>query len=188
VWIFIIFWPSKIHTSPTGVVYLPFLSSVPPLLWPTSSRAATCHTSFPLSQDELAASTLSSDNALSRRRPSRAKTEALNPHHHLRVPSLVRSTPTLHCYKKIISILATLLTPQLHLYFVSSLVRAPHNRSSTRLHHSLSLLSYAHHPSAQWHPQWATSQLSFAFRITYWHVNSHKKIFWNTAASRGVIN
>jgi hypothetical protein len=49
--------------------------------------AAPYHTSFPFSQDELVASASSSDNASSRRLPSRAETEALNPHHRHRLPT-----------------------------------------------------------------------------------------------------
>jgi hypothetical protein len=59
----------------------------------------------------------------------RAETKTLNLHHHHRPPYLDRSTPTLHCYRKIISILITLPTTQPCLYFVSFLgqyiIRAP---------------------------------------------------------------
>jgi hypothetical protein len=113
---------------------------------------APCHASFSLSQDGLAVSASSSGNALSRL-PSRVETEALNLHHRRRLPSSDRSTPTLHCYKKIISILATLPITQPRLYFASSLSRAPRHRSSTRRRRSVSPLSYAHHPSAQRHPR-----------------------------------
>jgi hypothetical protein len=71
-------------------------------------------------------------------------------------------------------------------HFASSLARAPCHLSATRRHHSLSPLSHTYHPSAQWHPQWRTSQSSFASRTPYWHVNSRKEVFWNAAASRGV--
>jgi hypothetical protein len=106
-----------------------------------------CHASFPLSQDELTASASSSGNTLSCRLPSRAETEALNPHHRRQSPSLNRSTPTLHCYNKAILTLATLPTTQPHLYFTSFLARAPHHQSSTHRYHSLSLPSHTHHPS-----------------------------------------
>jgi hypothetical protein len=48
------------------------------------------------------------DNILSCRIPSRTETEALNPHHHRKLPSPDHPTLTLHYYKKIISILITL--------------------------------------------------------------------------------
>jgi hypothetical protein len=149
---FIYFWPNKIHVNPTGVV-----SSLSPprcrLSFGRCCHAVTpCHASFPLSQDELAVSTSSSGNALSRRLPSQVKTEALNLHHRRRLPSSDCPTPILHCYKKIISILATLPATQPCLHFASSLSRAPHHRSATR---------------------WPY----FASRITYRHVNLHKKYF-----------
>jgi hypothetical protein len=52
------------------------------------------------------------DNASSHYFLSRAEVEALNPHHHCQPPSLDRSTPTLHCYKNVILISATLSTTQ----------------------------------------------------------------------------
>jgi hypothetical protein len=79
------------------------------------------------------------------------------------LPSSDRLTPTIHWYKKIISILVTLSTTQPCFYFTSSIVRAPRHRSSTRRHHSLSLLSYTYHPFAQRHTRWWTSCLSFFF-------------------------
>jgi hypothetical protein len=151
-WIFFIFWPRLIRGSSTSV----FSSLFSPRRCLSSSRChhadAPCHTSFSLSQNELTASTSSSGSALSHRLPSRAKTEALNPHHHHMLPSPDRPTPTLHCYKKIISTLATVPTTQSCLYFASSQARAPWHRSSTRRHRSLSSLSHAHRPSAQRHP------------------------------------
>jgi hypothetical protein len=81
-------------------------------------------------------------------------------------------TITLHCYKKVISILPTLPITQPHLHFASSLARASHHRSSTRRHRSLSLSSHAHHLSAQRHPRWWTSRPSFASWTAYQHVNS----------------
>jgi hypothetical protein len=156
VWIFFTFWSSRIHVSPTNIV-----SSLFPPRWCLSSGRCChdvmpCHASFPLSKDELAASASSSDNALSCRLASWSKIEELNSHHHRRLPSPDRLTPTLYCYKKIISTLVTLPTTKLHLHFASSLARAPHHRSSTRHHRSLSLLSHAHRPSTQWHPRWQT--------------------------------
>jgi hypothetical protein len=148
---FLHFWPSKVRVSPTSVV-----SSLSPPEYRISSdrrhhAAALCHTSFPLSQDELAASALSFSNASSCRLPSRAKTEALNQHHYCRPPSPDHLTPTLHYYNNIISILATLPTTQPHLHFASSLARASLHRSSTRRHGSLSPLSHAHRSLAQGH-------------------------------------
>jgi hypothetical protein len=131
IWIFIIFWHSKIHVSPTSVV-----SSIsPPRCRLSSSRCrhavTSCHTSFPLSQDELAASASSYSNTLSRRLPSRVETEAFNLHHHRTLPFLDHPTLTLDYYKKIISTLVTLSTTQPRRHFVSSLARTPRHRSFT---------------------------------------------------------
>jgi hypothetical protein len=148
VWIFFNFRPNKIHVSPTGVV-----SSLSPPLWCLSSgrrrhSAVPYHGSFPWSQDELAASASSYGNASSCRLLSRAETEALNLHHRRWPPFPYCPTPTLHCYKKIISILITLPTTQLRLHFASSLARTPRHRSSTHCHRSLSPLPHAHRSSA----------------------------------------
>jgi hypothetical protein len=151
--IFIIFWPSKIHVSPTNVV-----SSLFPLQCRLSSNwhhhaTAPCHASFLWNQDEFATSNSSSDNTSSCRLSSRAETEAMNLHHRRWPPSpdSPTSTPTLYYYKKFILILATFPTTQLRLYFVSSLVRAPCHQSSTRHRRSLSPLFHAHRTSAQQH-------------------------------------
>jgi hypothetical protein len=103
-------------------------------------------------------------------------------------PSLDHPTPTLHCYKNILLILVTLPTTQPRLHFISSLAKTPRHRSFTRHSHSLLSLSHAHCPSTQWHTWWWTSRPSFAFWIAYRYLNSRKKIFWNLAASRGVVN
>jgi hypothetical protein len=175
VWIFFIFWSTKISVNPTCI-----FSSLSPQcrLSPVRRRhtVAPCHTYFPLSQYELAASASSSDNALSHRLPSRTKTEALNLYHRCRLPSLDHPTLTLHCYKKIISNLVTLLTTQSHLHFAFYLAKASCHWSSTHRRHSLSLLSDVYRPSAQRHSWWQTSRPSFAFRIAYQHVNSCKKL------------
>jgi hypothetical protein len=150
---FFIFWPSKIRVSPTVVVS--FLS--PPRCHLSSDRhrhaGAPCHASFPLSKDELATSASSSGNALCRCLPSRAETEVLNSHHRRRLPSSDPLLPHFIAIKKIISTLTTLPITQPRLYFVSSLTRAPHHRSSTHRCRSLSSLSYAHHLSTQRHPR-----------------------------------
>jgi hypothetical protein len=105
---FLHFRSSKIRVTPTDVV-----SSLSPprcrlfSIW-RFHAAAPCHTSFSLSQDKLAASASSSGNALSRRLCSQAEIETLNSYHRGRLPSLNRLTPTLQCYKKIISILCIL--------------------------------------------------------------------------------
>jgi hypothetical protein len=129
------FWPNKIHISPTGVVS--FLS--PPQCRLSSGRCrrtvTLCHVSFSLSQDELTASASSSSNASSRRLLTRAKIEALNPHHRRRPPSPNCLILTLHCYKKIISTLTTLPTTQPRVHLTSSLAIAPHHRSSICHHH-----------------------------------------------------
>jgi hypothetical protein len=146
-WIFFIFWPGKIHISPTDVVS--FLS--PPRCHLSSDRrrhtAAPCHASFSLSQDKFVISTSSFGNTLSCRLPSRDKTEAMYSHHHRRLSSLNHPTPTIHCYKKIISIFVTLPITQPHLYFTSSLARVPRHGGSTCRRRSLLPLSYVHHPS-----------------------------------------
>jgi hypothetical protein len=165
IWIFFIFWPGKIHVNPTGIVS----SLSPPRCRLSSVRhhhtTALCHASFAFRQDELAASTSTYDSALSRRLPSWVKTEALNQHHRRRLSSPDHQTPTLHCYKNIISTLVTPSTTQSRLHFTSSLARAPRHRSSTHCHHSLSPLSHAHHPSVQQHSRWWTSRLFFTSRI-----------------------
>jgi hypothetical protein len=107
-WIFFIFWPSKIHVSPTDIV-----SSISPpwchiFFGRRRHTTALCHVYFLLSQDELASFASSSDNVLYCRLPSRAETKSLNLHHRHMLSSPYRPTPTLHCYKKIITILATL--------------------------------------------------------------------------------
>jgi hypothetical protein len=106
--IFFIFWSSKIRVTPIDVVS----SLSPPQCRLFSSwrfhATAPCHTSFSLSQDELAASASSSANALSRRLRSQAEIETLNSYHRGRLPSLDRPITTLHCYKKIISTLIIL--------------------------------------------------------------------------------
>jgi hypothetical protein len=109
---FLHFLSSKICISPTVVV-----SSIsPPRCHLSSGRRrhapVPCHASFPSSQDELDISNSSFGNVSSCRLPSQAETEALNPYHHHRLPSSNRPTSTIHCYKKIISTLITLLTTQ----------------------------------------------------------------------------
>jgi hypothetical protein len=94
-----------------------------------------------------------------------------------RPPSLEHSTPTIHCYKKVISILVTLPITQPRLYFASSLTRASQHRSSTRCRRSISPPSHVHHFSIQWHSRWWTNWSSFTSRIIYQYVNSHKKYF-----------
>jgi hypothetical protein len=150
--IFFIFQPTKIHASPTGVIS----SLSPPRCRPSFDRhchiIVSCHTSFSLSQDEIAAFASSFGNVLSRCLPSRAKTETLNSHHRRRLspPPLVdHPTHTLYCYKKVISTLATFPTTQSRLHFTSSLAKALRHRSSTHHHHYLSPLSHVHGTSAQ---------------------------------------
>jgi hypothetical protein len=143
---FSFFWPSKIYVSSTDVV-----SSLSPLRCRLSSGwrchiVTPCHASFPWTQDELAGSASFSDNTLSRSLPGWAETKVLNLHHHHQPPFLDNPTPTIHCYKKIISILITLPTNQSHLYFVSSLTRAPRHQISTYHCHSLSSSSHTNSP------------------------------------------
>jgi hypothetical protein len=97
-----------------------------------------CHASFPWSEDEIAAFTSFFDNASFHRLPSRVEIEVLNSHYRRRLPSPDRPTPTLHCYKRIISTLTTFPTTLSRLYFASSLTRAPHHWSSIRHCRSLS--------------------------------------------------
>jgi hypothetical protein len=126
-WILFIFWSNKIHISPTSIVS----SLSPPQCRLSSSRrrhtTTSCHCSFLLSQDELAASASSFDNVLSHHLPSQTETKVLNLHHRRRLPSLDRSTPTLYCYKKISSNLATLSTTQPRLHFAFSLTKLKHH-------------------------------------------------------------
>jgi hypothetical protein len=110
--IFFIFLHSKIRVIPTDVVF----SLFPPRCHLSSAQChycpAPCHASFLWSQDEFAASASSSVNALSHHLPTWAETKALNLHHRHWPPSPDSPTPTLHCYKKVISILANLPTTQ----------------------------------------------------------------------------
>jgi hypothetical protein len=123
-----------------------------------------------------------------RRLPCRVETEALNPHRRRRPPSPDSPTLNLHCYKKVISTLTALPITQSRLHFTSSLARAPRHQSSTHHRRFLSPLSHVHRPSIQWHSRCRTSQPSFDSQTIYRHVNSCKKIFWNSAASHGIIN
>jgi hypothetical protein len=158
VWIFFIFRSSMIRVSRIDVVS----SLSPPRCHPSSGwchhAAASCHASFSWSQDEPATSTLSSGNTSSHRLPSRTETEPLNPHHRRPPHSPDSLTSTLHCYKKIISTLATLPINQQCLHFASSLARAPRHRSSIYHRRSLSPPSHVHCLSIQRHPQWWTSR------------------------------
>jgi hypothetical protein len=142
------FWPNKIHVNPTSVIS----SLFPPRCRLSSGgrrhAVVPCHASFPLSQDELAASASSFGNASSRCLASRVEIESLNLHHRCRTPSPDRPTPTLHFYKKIISTLITFPTTQLHLHFIFSLARAPHHQSFTCHHRSLSPWSHTNCPFA----------------------------------------
>jgi hypothetical protein len=186
---FFIFWPSKICVSPTAIISSLFSPRCRLSSDQRCHTAIPCCTFFPWSQDELDASTSSFGNTLSHRLSPRVETEALNPHHHCRSPSPDHPTPTIHCYKKIISILITLPTTQSRLYFTSSLAKASYHRSFTCHRHFLLLSSHDYRSSAQRHPRWWTSRSSFTFRTTYRPVNSYKyEIFWNPAASRGIIN
>jgi hypothetical protein len=115
VWIFFIFLSGKIYVSLTDIIS----SLSPPRCHLISSRRR--HASFLLSQDKLVASGSSPDNDLSHRLPYRVKIEALNSLHSRRLPSSDYATPTLYCYKKIISILTALLTAQPRLHFTSSI-------------------------------------------------------------------
>jgi hypothetical protein len=98
--VFFIFWASKIYVSTIGVVSSLFL---PRYRLSSSWRrhaTAPCHTSFPWSQDELAASISSFNNSLSCRLLSWVETEALNLHHRRRPSSLNSPTPTTTAIKK----------------------------------------------------------------------------------------
>jgi hypothetical protein len=83
--------------------------------------AASCHACFPLSQDELVASSSSFVNGSSYHLLSQVKTESLNPHRRRRPPSSYSSTLIIHGYKNVISTLLTLSITQSHLYCASSL-------------------------------------------------------------------
>jgi hypothetical protein len=171
VWIFFIFWPSKICVISTDII-----SSLSPPQCRLSSgcrhhAAMLCHASFTWNQDELAASASSSGNASTHRLSSRAETEALNPHHRCLLPSADNLTPTFTSIKGHLNI-----DHSPH-HFASSLARTSRHWSSICRRYSLSPPSHAHRPSAQWHPWWQTSWLSFAFRTANRHINLYKKIF-----------
>jgi hypothetical protein len=130
-WIFFIFQPSKIRVSPTGVI-----SSLSPPRCHLSSGwyhhvVTPCHASFQWGKYELAASASSFGNASSRHLPSHVTTEVLNPHHRRRSLSSGCSTPTLLCYKKVISTLVTLSSSLNHVFILSPpksehhIIRAP---------------------------------------------------------------
>jgi hypothetical protein len=144
VWILFIFDPIKFTSDVVSSLFSHWCHL-------SSSRrrhtTASYHASFPWSQNEFAGSASSFGNASSCCIPSRAETKTLNSHHRRRPPSLDNPTHTLHFYKKVVSTLATLLTTQPHLYFVSSLARAPQYQSSACRHRFISPLSHAHHPS-----------------------------------------
>jgi hypothetical protein len=97
---FLHFLSGKIYVSLTDIIS----SFSPPRFHLSSGQcchtAMSCHASFSWSQDELATSASFSDNASSRHLFPRAKTKALNPHHHRWPSSPDRLTLTLHYYKK----------------------------------------------------------------------------------------
>jgi hypothetical protein len=169
------FLPTKIRVSSTDVLSSLFL----PQCRLSSGRhhhvTAPCHASFPLSKDELIASTSSSGKF-------RPVASHLKPklkhwiHTAARLP-LNRPTSILHCYESAISTVIILLITQPRLYFTSSLVTTSRHQSSTRHRRFLSLSSHAYHPSVRWHIWWWTSWLFFTFQITYRYVNSRKKYF-----------
>jgi hypothetical protein len=140
---FLHFSAQKNHISSTSVVS----SLSPPRCFLSSNRhchaAASCHTSFLWSQYKLIAPASFFSNASSCRLLSWVETEVLNPHHHRRPHSSDHPTPTLYCYKNIISTLTTLPITLSRLHFTSSLDRVTHHRSSTYGHHFLSLPSHA---------------------------------------------
>jgi hypothetical protein len=173
VWIFFIFWLSKIHISLIGVVS--FLFS--PRCHLSSDRRCHAISRFlSLEPRQLAAFASYFGNALFRHLPSRSKIEVLNPHHRRRPPFLDSLTPTLHYYKKFISILITLPTTQLRLYFASSLVRASRHQSFTHHRRFLSPSSHSNRSSAQRQTRWWTSRPSFTSRKAYRHINLYKNI------------
>jgi hypothetical protein len=129
-WIFFIFLLCKFRVISTDVV----ASLFPPQCQLSSDwhhhTATSCHAFFPLSQNKLATSTLSFDNASFHRLPFWVETKALNLYHRYQPPSSDCPTPTLQCYKNIISTLVTLPT-----LTVSPFCLFPsHNRMSLELH------------------------------------------------------
>jgi hypothetical protein len=165
------------------------LMSSPPFALPGAASPpinTPYHASFSLSQYELTIFASSSGNASSRRLPSWVKIAVLNSHYRLWPPSPDCPTLILHCYKKVISTLVTLLITQLRLYFSSSLPRAPHHQSFTPaivpFHRRLILIVPPHNDTHD------DEQPSFTYRTTYQYVNLRKKIFWKLVASHEVIN
>jgi hypothetical protein len=109
--ILFIFRSSKICVSPINVIS----SLFPPRRCLSSGRRRherTGRVTLPSygAKISLLSPLLSSGNDSPRHLPSQVKTEALNPYYRRRPPSLDCSTPTLHCYKKVISIMASFLT------------------------------------------------------------------------------
>jgi hypothetical protein len=130
------------------------LASSPPFFLPgvaspLAHTIASCHASFPLSQDELTVCDLSFGNVWSRHLLYQVETEVLNPHCCHRLPISDRPTHTLHRYKNVISTLVIFSITPSRLYFFFLLVSASHHRSSTHCHYSLSLPSYVHRHSPQ---------------------------------------
>jgi hypothetical protein len=97
---FFIFRPVRFASAqlPSSPFFLLSDTTSPPI-----NIATLYYASIPLRQDELVASTSSSDNASSCHLPSRAKTKVFNSHHRRRPPSSDHPILTLHYYKKFIS-------------------------------------------------------------------------------------
>jgi hypothetical protein len=150
--------------NPTRVVFS-FFS--PNATSPSTDAATLCRTSFPWNQNNLAVSTLSFSNVLSRHLPLELKpkhwnrtTAASHP------PQTAWFQPSIAIKKDDFNLDQSLRT-QLRLYFTSYLARAPCYRNYTCCHRSLSPPSHTHIFSAQWHSRWWTSQPSSTYWITY---------------------
>jgi hypothetical protein len=187
VWSFFTFWPSKIYINPTGVVSSLFSQWCRLSSGQRHHTAAPCHASFSWSQDELAASASSSSNASSRR------LSPLEP----KLKHWIHTTTTGHPLWTVR--LPNFIAVKCHLNFDHSLYNSTTspfclpNQSTvlSELHLPPSFSFTAiprHRPSVQRYSRCRTSRPSFASRTTYRHVNSHKRIIWNYAASHGVIN
>jgi hypothetical protein len=143
-WIFFIFWPSKICASPTvspppfplpGATSPPFDVVTLPCRVTLSSHGANMSSQAPLYLLLIFC-------------PAASPFELKSKHwiHTTTVGHPPRTA--LHCYKNIISTFAILSTSQSCLHFISSLARAPCHQSFTHRHHSLSPPFHAHRPSA----------------------------------------
>jgi hypothetical protein len=127
------FLASKICVSPTGVVFSLFSPRCRLSSGQRCHTAVPCHASFPWIQDELSASTSSSDNASFHHSPSRAETEAINLHHPLQEKQFIITPPIYFWYgliivadtkNKLFFVSADLISRYRSTYFLCRLIKS----------------------------------------------------------------